>query len=119
VLTLLDPVRLGRRRRPRHLLGDKGYSTRALRAWARQHHVQLVVPERVDQVAHRQHRRGRKPRFDRGVYRSRNIIERAVGWLKHFRRLATRSEKLAVCFHAAICLALTARYATKYFSDTT
>lgn len=119
VARLLEPVHVGRRRRPRHLLGDKGYSTRAIRAWARRHHVQLVVPERSDQLAQRAHRRGRRPRFDRALYRARNVIERAVGWLKRQRRLATRVEKLAVCYHAAICLALTATYAAKYFSDTT
>lgn len=112
-------MRLGRRRRPRQLLGDKAYSTRALRTWAKQHHIHLVVPERVDQLAYRRHRPGRKPRFERETYRRRNIIERAVGWLKRWRRVATRSDKLAVCYHAAICLTLAASYAAKYFSDTT
>lgn len=119
LVPLLAPVRIGRRRRPRQLLGDKAYSTRAIRAWAHRHHVHLVVPERSDQIAQRAHRPGRKPDFQPETYKQRNIIERAVGWLKRFRRLATRSEKLATCFHAAIVLALTTRYATKYFSDTT
>lgn len=119
LIPLLAPVRIAGRRRPRALLGDKGYSTRAIRAWARQHHVQLVVPERVDQREQRGHRPGRKPQFDRLLYRARNVVERAVGWLKRHRRLATRVEKLAICYHAAICLALTATYAAKYFSDTT
>lgn len=117
--TLLEPIHIGRRRRPRHLLGDKAYSTRSIRAWATRHHVHLIVPERTDQIAQRAHRPGRKPDFRPETYKQRNIVERAVGWLKRFRRLATRSEKLATCFHAAICLALTVRYATKYFSDTT
>lgn len=119
VVRLLAPVQIGPRRRPVRLLGDKAYSTRAIRAWARQHHVALTIPERSDQLAQRAHRPGRKPCCDRHVYRSRNIIERAVGWLKRWRRLATRAEKLAVCFHAAICRALSASYAAKYFSDTT
>ena len=92
---------------------------RTLRAWARRYHVRLVVPERADQVAHRSHRPGRKPAFDREGYRRRNIIERAVGWLKHWRRIATRAEKLALTYRAAVCLVLAARYAMKYFSDTT
>ncbi len=118
-IALLDPVRIGRRRRPRALLGDKAYSTRAIRAWAHRHHVQLVVPERIDQIAQRRHRPGRKPRFERETYRRRNVVERAVGWLKRWRRLATRSDKLAVCFRAAVCLVLAATYAAKHFSDTT
>jgi transposase len=119
VAALLEPVQLGRRRRPRALLGDKAYSSRAIRAWARRHHIRLVVPERVDQIAQRRHQPGRKPAFARETYRARNVIERAVGWLKHWRRVATRAEKLAVCYRAAICLVLAATYAAKYFSDTT
>jgi transposase len=92
---------------------------RALRTWARRHHVRLVVPERADQVSHRSHRAGRKPAFDHATYRRRNIIERAVGWLKQWRRIATRAEKLAIIYRAAVSLVLAARYATKYFSDTT
>ena len=49
-IPLLDSVHVGRRQYPRALLGDKAYSTRSIRAWARQHHIQLVVPERVDQL---------------------------------------------------------------------
>ena len=112
-------MRIGRRRRPRALLGDRAYSTRSIRAWARRHHVQLVVPERVDQIEQRSHRPGRKPRFERAVYRARNVVERAVGWLKRWRRVATRAEKLAVTYRAAVCLVLAATYAAKYFSDTT
>lgn len=119
LVPLLEPVRIAGRRRPAHLLGDKGFSTRAIRAWARKRHVRAVIPERSDQREQRAHRPGRKPGFDRASYRARNVIERAVGWFKHARRLATRAEKLAVCYHAMICLHLTARYATKYFSDTT
>lgn len=119
VATLLDSVSIGRRQRPARLLGDKAYSTRSIRAWARQHHVALTVPERLDQIAQRAYRPGRHPHFERVTYRARNIIERAVGWLKRWRRIATRSEKLAVCLHAAICLALAAAYAARYFSDTT
>lgn len=106
------------RKRPKRLAGDKGYSTRAVRAWCRKHHVQAVIPERSDQIEQRKRRPGRKPVFDREQYRRRNIVERAVGWLKNQRRIATRSEKLAVHFEAMITIALVARYATK-LSDTT
>jgi transposase len=59
------------------------------------------------------------PRFDREVYRGRNVVERAVGWLMRWRRLATRADELAVCYHAAICVVLVTRYAALRFSDTT
>lgn len=106
------------RQRPEALAGDKGYSTLAIRAWCHRHQVQAVIPERSDQVRHRSHRRGRKPGFDRAVYRARNIVERVIGWLKRLRRVAARAEKLAVRYSAMISLALIARTAN-LLSDTT
>ena len=35
------------------------------------------------------------PDFDRQTYRERNLVERLVGKLKQFRRVATRYDKLA------------------------
>jgi transposase len=106
------------RKRPRRLAGDKGYSTRAIRAWCSKHNVRAVIPERRDQIEQRKRRPGRKPAFDREQYRRRNIVERAVGWLKNQRRIATRSEKRAVHYESMITIALVGRYATK-LSDTT
>jgi transposase len=107
------------RRRPKQVVGDKGYSTRAIRAWCRRRRVRAVIPQRTDQLAQRRRHPGRPLAFDRAAYRRRNIIERAVGWLKQLRRLATRAEKLARHFAAMITIALVARYATRYLSDTT
>jgi transposase len=39
--------------------------------------------------------RGRPLRFDKDLYRRRNVVERCVGWLKECRAVATRFEKLA------------------------
>lgn len=101
------PARVGRpRRRPGALAGDKGYSFRALRAWLRRHRVRAVIPERADQIAHRSHRPGRKPAFDRAAYRQRNVVERLVNWLKERRRLATRYEKLARHYLSVVKLAM-------------
>jgi transposase len=118
-VALLASVRIGTRRRPRLVLGDRAYSTRAIRRWARAHHVRLLVPERRDQLAWRARHGRRACTFDAALYRARNVVERAVGWLKRWRRVATRAEKLAVTYRAAICIVLTARYAARYFSDTT
>lgn len=118
-IPLLEAVQLGGRRRPRSLAGDKGYSTRAIRAWCRRYHVRAIIPERVDQIEQRSHKPGRRLSFDRLQYRRRNVIERAVGWLKNLRRIASRSEKLAVNYQAMITIALIARYANRYLSDTT
>jgi transposase len=98
-------------RRPLAVAGDKGYSTRAVRIWCRAHRVRAVIPEREDQRECRAHRPGRKPCFDRAQYRDRNVIERAIGWLKRLRRLAVRAEKLAVRYTGMVTLALVARTA--------
>ena len=33
-----------------------------------------------------------------GLYKERNLVERMVGYLKHFRRVATRYDKTALYF---------------------
>jgi transposase len=81
--------------------------------------MKAIIPERVDQIEQRSHRPGRRLSFDRQQYRRRNVIERAVGWMKHLRRIAMRSEKLALNYEAMFTVALIARYATVYLSDTT
>lgn len=106
------------KRRPRRVAGDKGYSTRAIRSWCRAHRVGAVIPERVDQLERRKRTSGRPLKFDREAYRRRNIVERSIGWMKNLRRIATRSEKLAVHFESMVTIALVARYAG-LLSDTT
>ena len=44
------------------------------------------------------------------LYRNRNAIERMFGRLKDFRRIATRYDRLADNFLAAVCLAATVSY---------
>lgn len=67
------------RRRPDAIAGDKGYSTAAIRAWCRAHRVRAVIAERDDQHERRAHRPGRKPHFNKSLYRERNIVERVIG----------------------------------------
>ena len=43
--------------------------------------------------------------FSRRLYRERNLIERFFSKLKHFRRVATRYDKLAANFLAMVQLA--------------
>jgi len=86
------PRRPGRPTWPRRVAGDKGYSYRPVRRWLRRHHIIPVIPTRKDQP--------RDEGFERATYRRRNIVERAVGWYKEYRRLATRYEKLAVNYLA-------------------
>ena len=46
-----------------------------------------------------------KPCFSKRLYRERNLIERFFSKLKHFRRVATRYDKLAANFLAMVQLA--------------
>ncbi len=48
--------------------------------------------------------RARKLPYDHARYRERNRIERFFNKLKHFRRIATRYDKLAKTFFAALCI---------------
>jgi hypothetical protein len=88
-----------------------GDSTASIRAWCRAHRVRAVIPERDDQRGRRAHRPGRKPAFDRAAYRGRNIVERVIGWSTNRRCVASRADKLAVRYAAAVTLALIARLA--------
>lgn len=96
------------RTRPDRLMADKGYPSRANRAWLRDRGIPATIPERDDQIAHRRKRRGRPIDFgddQRERYRGRNVVERCFGKLKQWRGIAMRSDKTARNYHAAVCLA--------------
>ena len=48
--------------------------------------------------------------FSPVLYRARNAIERMFCRLKDFRRIATRYDRLATNFLAAVCIAATVSY---------
>jgi transposase len=92
--------RVGRgrpRRRPRRVVGDKGYSSRKIRAYLRSHHIRYTIPRK-------QNERCTGP-FDRAIYRTRNRVERLINRLKQSRRIATRYEKCAVYYMAMLTIA--------------
>ncbi|MEU7508663.1 transposase, partial [Streptomyces lavendulae] len=69
--------------RPDHVIGDKGYSSKAIRSWLRRRGITPTIPERSDQVRNRT-RRNR---------------------LKQWRGIATRYDKTAQSYQAAVTLA--------------
>ncbi len=112
--TVLDQIRVPRlgpgrpRTRPNHVVADKGYSSRAIRSHLRRRGIGATIPERADQVAGRARRGsrgGRPPGFDPEVYKCRNVVERCFNRLKHWRGIATRYDKTAESYQAAITLA--------------
>src|SRR5258708_6957279 len=86
------PRRAGRRRWPRRVAADKGYSYPGIREWLRQRRIGPVIPTRKNQP--------RDATFDRVAYRRRSRIEQVVGWYKAGRALGTRYEELAVNYGA-------------------
>ena len=98
------------RTRPDRVLADKGYPSRANRAWLRRYGIAATIPERDDQIAHRRTRRGRPIDFgdqQQTRYRGRNVVERCFNKLKQWRGLAMRSDKTARNHHSGQCLAAT------------
>lgn len=109
------------RTRPDRVMADKGYPSKANRAWLRERGIAATIPERDDQIAHRRKKRGRPIDFgddQRARYRGRNVVERCFGKLKQWRGIAMRSDKLARNYHAALCLAATLHWLTIGISDT-
>lgn len=83
--------------RPAKVVGDKGYSYNRIRCDLRRRGVRAVVPHRKNQPT--------CAMFDSVTYRERNRVERLVGRLKRWRRVATRYEKRGWCFEGVITLA--------------
>jgi transposase len=94
-------LRTGERGRPRWkpaaVIADKAYSAAWLLDELRRKRIVPVIPSRSDQPEN--------PDFDREAYRERNLVERLVGKLKQFRRVATRYDKLAPHYLAFVQLA--------------
>ena len=115
IATLIGRRREKRKRRhtPKKLAGDKGYSVQSLRDWLAGQNIEPVIPHKDNELA------GHDPTvwFDRWAYRGRCVAEQCVGWLKEFRRIGTRFEKLAVNFHGMLQLAMIRRYFKLLFSD--
>ena len=78
-------------------LADKGYDSQAILDHIETMGAIAVVPSKSNRKQQRTH--------DKELYRKRNRIERCFSRLKHFRRFATRYEKLKQNFIALVALA--------------
>ena len=81
----------------RAVVADKGYDADHFVTRIKATGAEVVIPPRSNRLAPRQ--------FDRHLYRARNLVERFFASLKHFRRIATRYDKLAKSFLSFIHLA--------------
>ena len=83
--------------RPQAVLADRAYDANSLRQHLDQIGAEAVIPSTRSRRAPIPH--------DTIVYRMRNRIERCFNKLKHFRRFATRYDRLAAHYLAFIHLA--------------
>ena len=79
------------------VLGDKAYDADGLRDLIEAQGAVPNIPAKSN--------RKWKPCFSKTLYRERNLVERFFSKLKHFRRVATRYDKLAENFLAMVKLA--------------
>lgn len=84
-----------------------------IRDWLNDQNIEPVIPHKDNEAA----RHDPMVWFDSVIYRGRCVAEQCVGWLKEFRRIGTRFEKLAVNFHGMLQLAMIRRYFKLLFSD--
>ena len=84
------------------LHADKGYDANAIRRQVEDHGALPNIPPKTN--------RKWKPCFSPFLYRNRNAIERMFCRLKDFRRIATRSDRSATNFLAAVSIAATVSY---------
>ena len=103
VQALLDQGQIGRRRRPKRIAADKGYTGRPVRQLLRRRKIGAVIPRFSTE-------RKQGVRFDRPAYRARNVVERSINRLKQYRGIATRYDKLARIFNAGLTLVVIVQF---------
>ena len=79
-----------------NLLADKGFDSDCFRASIAEVGAQAVIPSsrsRSQAIPH-----------DKHLYQERNLVERFINKIKHYRRIATRYEKTALSFASMLFL---------------
>lgn len=94
-LVLLD---IGPDIKPRAIIGDKGYSSKANRDTARARGIVPVIP-------HKSNEKNQPKIFAKTLYKSRGRIEHGFGKLKRFKRVALRCEKTERNYRSIVSIA--------------
>lgn len=80
-----------------YVLADKAYDANRL--------YDKIIEQGGDTVIPPRRHRKRQHAYDRDLYKERNRVERFFSRIKHFRRIATRYDKLASSFMGFVVLA--------------
>lgn len=79
------------------VLGDKAFCSARIRDFIHSQKAQVCIPDKVNSLI--------KHDFDRELYKARNIVERFFLRIKNHRHIATRYDKLLICFENFVLLA--------------
>jgi transposase len=79
------------------ILADKGYDSNAILELIASWEAEAVIPSRKNRTQARAH--------DEELYEGRNVVERLIGRVKQYRRVAMRYEKTARNYLAMLHLA--------------
>jgi len=79
------------------VLADKGYDADYIVDAVKNMDAIAVIPPRSNRIVQR--------KYDKHLYKERNLIERMFGKLKQFRRVATRYEKTKIAFMSFVLIA--------------
>jgi transposase len=90
--TVKRPGRGRPRKRPRRLVGDKGYCGRPVRTLLKKRGIRFTIAKRANMK--------RQGPFNKEIYRRRNLVERLINRFKQYRRIATRYEKRVANYRA-------------------
>ena len=91
--------------RPREILADAAYDTKAIRYRNRRRGIKTMIP--VNRRNRTARKRGRPYWFDPKRYTIRTAVERCFAWLKSFRKLILRYERLEHSFQGLVTVACT------------
>ena len=84
--------------RPLIAMADKGYDADWFIDALRNCGIgEIAIPSKRNRKVSRE--------YNQDIYKGRNVVERAIAKLKHYRRIATRYEKMARNYYSLICLA--------------
>ena len=81
------------------VLADKGYDSNEFIDTIESNGAVAVIPPRKNRIESRA--------YDKIIYKERNFVERLFQNLKHYRRIATRYERLARNYMAMLSLVAT------------